>query len=59
MGDMGGYGRVWGKSLQGARVRAGHVDKFETLSQPISNIANGPNQLFGFKMFQFEVPPRL
>ena len=46
MGDMGGYGRVWGKSLQGARVRAGHVDKFETLSQPISNIANGPNQLF-------------
>ena len=38
-------------------ARAAHVDKFKTLSLPISNIANGPNHFFCFEMFQFEVPP--
>ena len=37
-------------SLQGARVRTAHGDKFKTLSQPISNIDNnGPNHYFALK----------
>ena len=30
-------------------ARAAHVDKFKTLSLPISNIANGPNHYFPLK----------